>query len=162
MQDKSPLISPWQQNTLLSHIKLLVTNLKYTRGTIGYMTEGSVASNQSGDDTKKERRMEPCRDVYQRKIYALTRMNRALARMKKAMEEAERAKALCWVNAWLAASGLRQFKLGPPSGKVSRQPQSSLAGAHPRGAEQIAATPPGCTHGTLSSRHKFPYGPPQH
>jgi len=51
------------------------------------------------------------RDIYQRKIYALMRMNLALARMKKATNEMERAKALSWLNAWLAASGLRQFKL---------------------------------------------------
>jgi len=51
------------------------------------------------------------RDVYQRKIYALMRMNLAIARMKKATNDADRAKALSWLNAWLAASGLRQFKL---------------------------------------------------
>jgi len=51
------------------------------------------------------------RDVYQKKIYALMRMNLAIARMKKATNELERAKALSWLNAWLAASGLRQFKL---------------------------------------------------
>jgi hypothetical protein len=52
------------------------------------------------------------RDVYQRKIYALMRMNLAVARMKKATNEIDRAKALSWLNAWLLASGLRQFKLG--------------------------------------------------
>jgi len=51
------------------------------------------------------------RDVYQRKIYALMRMNLAVARMKKTTNDMERAKALSWLNAWLAASGLRQFKL---------------------------------------------------
>ena len=55
------------------------------------------------------------RDVYQRKIYALTRMNLALGRMNKSTDDAERAKALLWVNAWLTISGLRQFKLGPKS-----------------------------------------------
>jgi hypothetical protein len=51
------------------------------------------------------------RDVYQRKIYALMRMNLAVARMKKATNEMDRAKALAWLNAWLSASGLRRFKL---------------------------------------------------
>ena len=51
------------------------------------------------------------RDVYQRKIYALMRMNAAVVRMKKAANETDRAKALSWLNAWLLASGLRQFKL---------------------------------------------------
>jgi hypothetical protein len=51
------------------------------------------------------------RDVYQRKIYTLMRMNVAVVRMKKATNDIERAKALCWLNAWLSASGLRQFKL---------------------------------------------------
>jgi hypothetical protein len=51
------------------------------------------------------------RDIYQRKIYALMRMNLAVGRMKKAANEVERVKALSWLNAWLCASGLRQFKL---------------------------------------------------
>lgn len=52
------------------------------------------------------------RDIYQRKVYALLRMNRALARVKKSVNENERDKAFSWANAWLAISGLRQFKLG--------------------------------------------------
>lgn len=63
------------------------------------------------------------RDVYQRKIYALMRMNLAVARMKKARDEIERKKALSWLNAWLAASGLRQFKL--ESGYRKTQPPTS-------------------------------------
>jgi hypothetical protein len=63
------------------------------------------------------------RDVYQKKIYALMRMNLAIARMKKATNELERAKALSWLNAWLAASGLRQFKL--QSGYRKTQPPTS-------------------------------------
>jgi hypothetical protein len=63
------------------------------------------------------------RDVYQRKIYALMRMNLAVARMKKARDEIEREKALSWLNAWLAASGLRQFKL--ESGYRKTQPPTS-------------------------------------
>jgi hypothetical protein len=63
------------------------------------------------------------RDVYQRKIYALMRMNLAIARMKKATNEMEQAKALSWLNAWLAASGLRQFKL--ESGHRKTQPPTS-------------------------------------
>jgi hypothetical protein len=59
--------------------------------------------------------MRPVRDVYQRKIYALVRMNLALTRVNKTTVESEREKALFWVNAWLLASGLRQFKLVPKS-----------------------------------------------
>ena len=59
------------------------------------------------------------RDVYQRKIYALMRMNLAVARMKKATNEIDRAKAVSWLNAWLAASGLRQFKLESGSRKMA-------------------------------------------
>lgn len=63
------------------------------------------------------------RDVYQRKIYTLVRMNLAVARMKKAKGEIERQKALSWLNAWLAASGLRQFKL--ESGYRKTRPSTS-------------------------------------
>lgn len=55
--------------------------------------------------------MNALRDVYQRKIYALLRMNLALNRVKKCTGEAEKANILRWVNAWLAASGIWQFKL---------------------------------------------------
>lgn len=58
------------------------------------------------------------RDVYQRKIYALVRMNLAVSRMKKATDEIERKKALNWLNAWLAVSGVRQFKIGVKHRKV--------------------------------------------
>lgn len=58
------------------------------------------------------------RDIYQRKLYALLRMNLALARVKKSVNEDERNKATSWVNAWLAISGLRQFKLGPKSQRM--------------------------------------------
>lgn len=53
------------------------------------------------------------RDIYQRKVYALLRMNLALARVKTSVNESERSRALSWVNAWLAISGVRQFKLSP-------------------------------------------------
>jgi len=66
--------------------------------------------------------MKSVRDVYQRKIYALTRMNQALGRLKTSTNEIDRVKALAWVNAWLAASGLRQFKIGP---KARKQPPSN-------------------------------------
>jgi hypothetical protein len=62
--------------------------------------------------------MDLMRDIYQRKVYALLRMNLALARMKKSVNEKERNKALSWVNAWLAISGLRQFKLVPESRRM--------------------------------------------
>ena len=57
--------------------------------------------------------MAQVRDVYQRKIYALTRMNRALSRMHHANDDGERAKACFWANAWLLGSRLRQFKIAP-------------------------------------------------
>ena len=63
------------------------------------------------------------RDIYQRKVYALLGMNVALARAKKSVDENERDKALSWVNAWLAISGLRVFKLGPDPRKISRRLQ---------------------------------------
>jgi len=63
------------------------------------------------------------RDVYQRKIYALMRMNLAMARMKKATNEMEQATALSWMNAWLAVSGLRQFKI--ESGHRKTHPPTS-------------------------------------
>jgi hypothetical protein len=63
--------------------------------------------------------MNPVRDIYQRKIYALTRMNLARARFNRSINEVDRAQALRWVNAWLAVTGLRQFKLGSNSRKIS-------------------------------------------
>lgn len=62
--------------------------------------------------------MNTVRDVYQRKIYALTRMHLASNRLKRSANEADRAKASSWVNAWLALSGLRQFKIEAKSKKL--------------------------------------------
>ena len=71
--------------------------------------------------------MRQSRDVYQRKIYALTRMNQAITRMNRATDELAQAKALRWVNVWLIASGLRQFKIGPRSRKrTTRGTQDGL------------------------------------
>jgi len=61
--------------------------------------------------------MNALRDVYQRKIYALLRMNLAVNRMNKCVGEEEKANALRWVNAWLTVSGIRQFKLNSHSRK---------------------------------------------
>ncbi len=66
------------------------------------------------------------RDIYQRKLYALLRMNLAMARVKKSVNEDERNKATSWVNAWLATSGLRQFKLGTKSQRIPPTVQDRL------------------------------------
>lgn len=55
--------------------------------------------------------MSQARDKYQRKVYAVMRMNVAMARLSQSANEAEKAKANSWVAAWKAISGLRQFKL---------------------------------------------------
>jgi hypothetical protein len=66
--------------------------------------------------------MNALRDVYQRKIYALLRMNLAVNRMNKCVGEDEKANALRWVNAWLTVSGIRQFRLDSRSRKQADAP----------------------------------------
>ncbi len=61
--------------------------------------------------------MKQSRDKYQRKVYGVVRMDLAMARLNNSANEAERAKATFWVAAWMAISGLRQFKLERRSGK---------------------------------------------
>ena len=71
--------------------------------------------------------MAAVRDVYQRKIYALIRMNFAITRMNKCKEHGERARACAWVNAWLMASGLRPFKLVPKGRRLPAQTSPPIA-----------------------------------
>jgi hypothetical protein len=72
--------------------------------------------------------MNGLRDVYQRKIYALLRMNLAVNRMNKCTDETEKANALRWVNAWLTVSGIRQFKLDSRSKKQIGTPSHAGCG----------------------------------
>jgi hypothetical protein len=55
--------------------------------------------------------MKQRRDVYQRKIYAVARMNKAMIRLEQALTKAEKESAAAWVAAWIAISGIRQYKL---------------------------------------------------
>ena len=51
--------------------------------------------------------MSQLRDCYQRKIYAVLRMDRALSRSRQSQTKAEEVNA----EAWAAASGIRHFKI---------------------------------------------------
>jgi hypothetical protein len=55
--------------------------------------------------------MKQVRDCYQRKVHAVTRMNSAIIRVDKSKTEYQKEKAVAWVTAWAAISGLRQFKI---------------------------------------------------
>jgi hypothetical protein len=52
------------------------------------------------------------RDIYQRKTYAVRRMNLALMRLSRVTSETEKEKARAWAKIWGAVSGIRQFRLG--------------------------------------------------
>ena len=56
------------------------------------------------------------RDSYQRKAYAVRRMSLAVMRLSRAVSQAEKEKATCWVKIWGRVSGIRQFKLGNGGG----------------------------------------------
>jgi hypothetical protein len=58
-----------------------------------------------------ENNMHHSRDFYQRKVYAVQRMNLAIIRESKGKTNAEKRQAAFWVAAWAAISGLRQFKI---------------------------------------------------
>ena len=55
--------------------------------------------------------MKQRRDIYQRKIYAVKRMNLAMIRLEQAVTKAEKESAAAWVAAWIGISGIRQYKL---------------------------------------------------
>jgi len=56
------------------------------------------------------------RDIFQRKAYAIQRMNLAARRLTQATSVADRQKASRWITMWSLISGLRQFKLGNGGG----------------------------------------------
>lgn len=57
------------------------------------------------------------RDTFQRKAYAIHRMNLAAQRLSQVTAMADREKAKCWIAMWSAVSGLRQYKLGNGGGR---------------------------------------------
>ena len=59
------------------------------------------------------------RDKYQRRVYAVVRMNLAMIRLTNGADHVEREKAAFWIAAWMAISGLRRFKLEKRSPKQS-------------------------------------------
>jgi hypothetical protein len=60
------------------------------------------------------------RDTFQRKAYAIHRMNSAAQRLMQATDAADRDNARAWMDRWCAASGLRRFRLGNGGGHVKR------------------------------------------
>jgi hypothetical protein len=50
------------------------------------------------------------RDFGQRKIYALLRVSRAVARMGQAESATEKERAAFWIIVWSKLKGTRQFK----------------------------------------------------
>jgi len=60
------------------------------------------------------------RDIFQRKAYAVHRMNLAAKRLRQATSVDDREKARRWVAMWSAVSGIRQFKLGNGGGSPKK------------------------------------------
>ena len=61
------------------------------------------------------------RDIFQRKAYAIYRMNLAARRAVLAGTPAEQEKARVWEAVWSAVSGIRRFKLGKGGGHASQR-----------------------------------------
>jgi hypothetical protein len=62
-----------------------------------------------------------CRDFFQRQEYAARRMSKAVDRMIRATDAADREQARRWIEAWRIVSGIRKPAQAPSSAATGRK-----------------------------------------